>query len=190
MISRLRGILEKVHMDLDKETSDFLNAHHRRVKDKQKLHDELKVRDEAMQKVLQTQLDHIRKSMDRIRAMKIRLRESQKQLGRRVADLDNEHAFFLNAFNLLKRKLIVDRAVDFQKLQTLTVSFDATKQTLEKLQKRGKRGQGKGNVSSFIYPCISLTFWKPVRRAYSAGSCGVQKTGDPRREDSAVPLRE
>nr|CAI5850600.1 unnamed protein product [Callosobruchus analis] len=138
MISRLRGILEKVHVQLDKDTSDFLQAHNQHVKDKQKLHDELKVRDEAMQKVLQAQLDHIRKSMDRIRALKIRLRESQKQMGRRVADLDNEHAFFQNAFNLLKRKLIIDRAVDFQKLQTLTVNFDATKQALEKLQIRGE----------------------------------------------------
>ncbi|CAH1967115.1 unnamed protein product [Acanthoscelides obtectus] len=100
LISRLRGVLEKVHIALDADTRNFLNAHQHHVKEKQKLHDELKVRDEAMQKILQAQLDHIRKSTDRIRALKIRLRESQKMLGRRVSDLDNEHAFFLNAFNL------------------------------------------------------------------------------------------
>ncbi|XP_050307873.1 dynein regulatory complex subunit 2-like [Anthonomus grandis grandis] len=138
LIQTMKGILEQVHLQLWTDTVDFLENFKHKIKERKKMHNELKTEDDRLQKLIKKQLEHIRKSYNIIRSLKVKKAELEKFLGRKFADLQSEFDFFTMAFDLLKAKLDQDRKVDFEKLNCLTTSYNDIITYLEELEVKGR----------------------------------------------------
>lgn len=137
-VQKLKGVLEKVHYTLYTDTTEFLENYNNRVKERKKQYDTLKVRDEALQKLLSNQLEKLRKAYDYIKTLKQKQVECQKLVGRKSKDLEAEYNFFTRTFNTLKNKLILDRQKDAHALNILTDNYNQTLHALDKLRERGE----------------------------------------------------
>ncbi|XP_072392692.1 dynein regulatory complex subunit 2 [Diabrotica undecimpunctata] len=138
IIQRLRGILETVHSGIEEETDDFLNKYYVQIRDRKKEYDKLRAQDDALQELLNFQLEKIRKMYDYIKTLKQDLIDCEKLLGRKLKDLETEYQYFHNAFNVLKMQLQKDQQIDASKMEILTVSHNETMSALQKIKEKGE----------------------------------------------------
>lgn len=135
----LRAGLEQEFSNLYINTKNFLDNYRAQTKDRKREHNYLKVRDEAMQKLLKKQLDKLHLGYETVKQLKQKLSELHRHLGRKQKDLESEFDFFFLAFDRLKFQLLVDRELDFQKLNYLTMCYNDSIQNLEKVKSKGEQ---------------------------------------------------
>ncbi|ENN76352.1 hypothetical protein YQE_07129, partial [Dendroctonus ponderosae] len=146
LVQRMKGILEQLHLQVWTDTVQFLQRHQNSIKERKKIHLEMKSEDDKLQLLIRNQLEHIRSSHNTIRSLKVKEAELEKFLGRHVADLQSEFDFFTFAFNSLKTKLTKDRRLDFQKLNCLTIHYNEVIAYMESLEAKGKHILHVGSV--------------------------------------------